>query len=417
MTSTWLVIAFAGFLALPHTNGPGWLRWLGRAFAGGIALGLSALAIAAYRLGEDRDWTGDGPAMLVVMMIIPVAALCALAAGSAALYPGRRRPGWAASPWIAVGMIAVGSIGSGLGAYEYQEDLRHAHDAPVVALAFVDEGRRLVSCDTRGTLAFWDVASRTRSDLRTLPQLAGAREVQIAPDGRVAIGLGAYGARFASLDPDLPLEVTLPDVVQAAFSGDDEVALATATEVRLAPRTAPEAPRVTRTFVAPVSALAVQGRPFVALENRALIALGDHGEPDASLANLPFVARRLLVSPGAKWLIALDADEKPAILPARGGAVRQPDAWMRMHAVAFVSDEQLVFTTSPEDPSALSLSLERLETQPFFNHGLAITALAALPGVPDAAIALEGDLHLVPAPVAGLHAYASASRRLVNPHW
>ena len=72
---------------------------------------------------------------------------------------------------------------------------------------------------------------------------------------------------------------------------------------------------------------------------------------------------------------------------ARRGVGRRK-AGLEAHALAFVSDQRIVFTTAPGDPSALALSLDRLETEPFFDHGRAITALAIAPGVTDDAIAL-----------------------------
>jgi hypothetical protein len=85
-----------------------------------------------------------------------------------------------------------------------------------------------------------------------------------------------------------------------------------------------------------------------------------------------------------------------------------------MHALAFANEDPLVFTTSEHDPSALAFSLERFETEPFFNDGRTIAALAAGPGASEAVIALGGDLHLVRAPVPALHAYADSSGRLVR---
>jgi hypothetical protein len=311
------------------------------------------------------------------MMILPVGALCALAAGFAALWPGLPRSGRVdASPWLAVGMIAVGLAGAAQSTARYQRELRHAHDAPVVALQFVDDDAALLSCDRAGTLARWKLPERELVDVRSVEALAGARQVMIARHGRFAVALVDAGARIVSLQADGPAPVTLPGVTQVALLADGEVALADGREVRIVSLAAPGVPRATHAFAAAVL--------------------------------------RLVASPGGRWLVALDAQGRPAVIATPDGTVRVVDAWMHMHALAFVSEEQLVFTASELDPSALALSLERLETEPWFNHGQSITALGAAPGLPDAAIALAGDLHLVRAPMSGRHAYADASVRLVR---
>jgi hypothetical protein len=240
--------------------------------------------------------------------------------------------------------------------------------------------------------------------------------VLIAPDGRFAVALLNEGARIVSLDADASMHGTLPGVTQVALIGNEEIAFADASEVRIASLATPGDVRATRAFPVGVSSVAadVHGQLFAGLADGSIAALGEHGEPDRILARLPNAARRLVASPGGRWLVALDAEAHPTFIATRSGELRRADAWLRMHAFAFVNEEQLVFTTSEEDPSALALSLERLETEPFFNHGRTITALAAAPGAADAAIALGGDLHLVGAPVPGLHAYASSSVRLVQ---
>jgi hypothetical protein len=417
MALTFVGTAFIGVLLLPHTNGPPWLRLLGRALAGLLALAFSVTTVSLYQLCEERHWTGDGPGLLVVMMILPVGALCALAAGFAALWPGLPRSGRVdASPWLAVGMIAVGLAGAAQSTARYQRELRHAHDAPVVALQFVDDDAALLSCDRAGTLAHWKLPERELVDVRSVEALAGARQVMIARHGRFAVALVDAGARIVSLQADGPAPVTLPGVTQVALLADGEVALADGREVRIVSLPAPGVSRATHAFAAAVTALAAdaQGRLFVALDDGAVIALGERGEPDRELTRRAGAVLRLVASPGGRWLVALDAQGRPAVIATPDGTVRVVDAWMHMHALAFVSEEQLVFTASELDPSALALSLERLETEPWFNHGQSITALGAAPGLPDAAIALGGDLHLVPAPASGRHAYADASVRLVR---
>ncbi len=415
MAVTCLAIALAGVLALPHTNGPLWLRALGRVLAGLLALGFTAAAVLLYRVGHAAHWTGDGPGMLVVMLLIPVAAFCALAAWFAALWPSRSgRTG--SSPWIAIGMILVGGLGFAKGARDYQLEQRHAHDAPVLALQFVDGGALLVACDGGGTLTRWRVTDRELLDRSTLAELAGARQVLIARDGRFVVALVEGAARIVPLGADGPAVRTLPGVTDAALLSGDDLALAVGNDVRIIDLSAPERPREVRSFPARVTALAAdaKGGVYAAREDRALVALGLHGEPDRAFAALPGAARRLAASPGGAWLVALDAEGRPTIVDARSGGLRQPDAWIRMHALAFPSERQLVFTTAEGDPSALALSLEDLRTEPWFNHGQAVTAIAATAGVPDAAVALGGDLLLVPAPVPGANAYASTSLRLVS---
>jgi hypothetical protein len=168
MAPTFVVIAFAGVLMLPHVKGPVWLRWLGRVLAGALAFALSWATLSLYQLGAERNWTGDGPGMLVVMLLIPVAALCALAAWLGTLWPSGFRSGrLSVPPWIAIGMIVVGLAGSTKSADDYRRELRHAHEAPVVALQLTEAGTRLVSIDGAGTVMRWKVPERALMDVRT----------------------------------------------------------------------------------------------------------------------------------------------------------------------------------------------------------------------------------------------------------
>ena len=103
-TATFVALLFAGIVMLGRARGPRWLRFLGRGLTAALALGFSWLAIGLIRFGADRGWTGDGPGMLVVMLAIPVAALCALA-----MWVGLFLPSTATSrvpAWLAIGAIA-----------------------------------------------------------------------------------------------------------------------------------------------------------------------------------------------------------------------------------------------------------------------------------------------------------------------
>lgn len=104
MGSIILVLVFVAFLwALAAQSAI--IRYLARSLAALVALAAAAASVGLFMLGMKAHWTSDGPAMLFVMLGIPLFGLVALFFGTFALSPR-------ATPDIATPDIAPGSLTS-----------------------------------------------------------------------------------------------------------------------------------------------------------------------------------------------------------------------------------------------------------------------------------------------------------------
>jgi hypothetical protein len=401
---------FAGIAMLGRARGPRWLRVLGRGLSAAVAIGFTALAIALYRLGADRGWTGDGPGMLVVMLAIPVAALCALAAWAGLLVPSSAES--RVSPWLAIGAMAVGLAGCFYTAFEVKRDAQPSHAAPVAAIAFVDGGAALVSIDTAGTVRRWRAKTHEVLGEWSAPELAGARAIVVSADGATAIAL--FGDRAVARPLDAPRATrTLPGVADAALLPGDRAALALDRSVLVVAAADPARIDVERKLPLAVRAVAAdrQGRIYGALADGALVAIESADAP-RTIAQLPAAPARLLASPGGTWLAAVDADGKGRIVATATGDVREIPGF-GVHAAAFLSDGALGFNSGPQDGAAQKLSLDAMRTEPWIGQGVGIAALAVAEDAGLAAFAAGRDVHLLAAPGRG-NAYTSNWHRLAR---
>jgi hypothetical protein len=408
LTATFVALLFGGIVMLGRARGPAWLRFLGRGLSAALALGFAWLTIALIRFGEGRGWTGDGPALLVVMLAIPVAALCALAMGVGAFLPATVTA--RAPAWLAIGSIAVGLAGTGWSALEMRRAARPSHGAPVVALAFVDGGSRLVSYDANGGVKRWRIRTQALEREWQAPELAGARAILSTLEGFRALALFEGRAVVHTFEKGTRT-VTLPGVGAAALLPGDRAVLAAGRTLRVAPLAAPQQPDLERELPAEARALAAdrQGRIWAALADGALVAL-DGGNALQEIARLPGPAERLLVSPGGSWLAAIEAGGKGRVIAAATGAVHDVPGF-GVHAAAFASERLFLFNSGPLDGAALAFSLERLVTEPWIGQGVGIAALAVDPDAGVAAFAAGNDANVLVAPGKG-NAYTSKWDRL-----
>ena len=410
MTALYVALFFSGIAMLGRARGPRWLRVLGRGLSALLAIGFTALAIALFQLGHDRGWTGDGPGMLVVMLAIPIAALCALAGWVGLFLPATAES--RVSPWLALGAIGVGLAGGAWTVLDMQRAAQPSHDAPVVAIAFVDGGAALVSFDSAGAVKRWRVATREVEAEWSAPELAGARAIVASRSGVAAIALFADHAVARLFDAPRATR-TLPGVADAALLPGDRAALAVGRTILVVSTSDPARSEGELPVPGVVRALAAdrQGRIYAALADGALVVV-ESARVQRTIAQLPAAPARLLVSPGGTWLAAIDGDGKARIVTPATGAVREVSGF-GMHAVAFLSERALGFNSGPLDGAALALSLEDLRTEPWIGQGGGIAALAVEPDAGLAAFAVGRDVNLLAAPGGG-NAYTSTWERLTD---
>jgi hypothetical protein len=408
VTATFVALLLAGVVMLGRARGPRWLRFLGRGLTAALALGFSGVALALLRFGAERGWTGDGPAMLVVMLAIPIAALCALAMWVALFLPetaASRVPAW-----LAIGSIAIGLAGTSGFVIEARRDAQPSHGAPVVALAFVEGGSRLVSYDSTGAVKRWRLRTHALERSWQAPELAGARQILTTAEGFRAVALFGDRAVVHTFEKGAA-EVTLPGVAAVAILPHDRAAFASGRTLRIAPLGAPRGADLERELPAEARALAAdrQGRLWAALADGAVVSL-DAGSALREVARLPAPAERLLVSPGGAWLAAIEAGGKGRVVSAATGAVHELPGF-GVHAAAFASERFLLFNSGPLDGAALAFSLERMATEPWIGQGIGIAALTVDPDSGVAAFATGHDANVLVAPGKG-NAYTSKWDRL-----
>ncbi len=86
MSSIILVVVFVAFVWALAAQSP-IIRYLARGLAALVALAAFAASVGLVILGMKAHWTSDGPAMLFVMLGIPLFGLVALFFGMLALSP------------------------------------------------------------------------------------------------------------------------------------------------------------------------------------------------------------------------------------------------------------------------------------------------------------------------------------------
>jgi hypothetical protein len=393
---------------LGRARGPRWLRVLGRGLTAVVAIAFSYLAIGLYLLGAERGWTGDGPAMLVVMIAIPIAALCALAAWVGLAMPSTATSRVPAS--LALGAIAIGGGGAAYSAFAMQQAALPSHSAPVVAVAFVDGGGALVSADTMGVVKRWRVARSWVEAEWTVRELAGAQAILVTPEGYRAVALFPDRAVLATFGEKGKVK-TLPPLAGAALLAGDRAALAADRTVRVVALADPALADNEWELPAPAGAVAAdrQGRVYAALADGTLAAL-ESGRAVRPLARVPIAPVRLLVSPGGTWLAAIAADGTGWVAATATGATHALPGF-GVHAATFVGETGFGYNSGPLDGAAHLFSLERLATEPWIGQGRGIAALACDREAGLAAFVSGPDVHVLAAPGPG-NAYTSVWERL-----
>lgn len=412
---SFIALGLAGALLLGFVRQPA-LRSLGRLLTIGAAAGATALAIGLYRLGASQGWTGDGPGIFVVMLLIPTAGVLALAGWSVVFAQGRLARDGGIGPGLPLLLLAVAVAGGTQVAFRHAAVSRPSHDAPVIALGFASDGSRLLSLDEAGVLKAWDPASGRLQSQRADPALARSSALLVTPDGDCAVALGSHGAVIVRLDGAASAVTTLPGVGSAALLPGERLAWARGDELHVDALREPRAPGAATAVGAPITALASdrEGTLALAIADGRLLALAPDGEARRELGSLPAPAVRLALSPGGAWLLAVDADGRAVVADLRRGWLRPLAHPRGLHHAVFVTEDALVFTAAAADPVALSLSLATREPAPrsWLNHGQVVTAMGAAPGAPRAAVALGREIFLARAP-GGEHGYVSDAERLV----
>jgi hypothetical protein len=163
-------------------------------------------AIELYRLGQQMGWDSPGsPAILVVMAALGAAVLVGLAGWIAVARqvrpyfgPAQRRHKAtdAASSGANVALAIVCVVGVLLLAYRHYRNHQPSHDETVQIMEFAQDGEALYSLDRAGVLKRWYAQRALEADRWELPEVGAVSALLVSDDGSCVAALTGDRVRF-----------------------------------------------------------------------------------------------------------------------------------------------------------------------------------------------------------------------------
>jgi hypothetical protein len=395
MTAADVYVALAlGLLAL--------LLWYARRLVGAAlrllpavaAVGGSWLAFEIYRLGEQMSWDSPGsPAILIVWAALGTAVVFGVGGWIAVVLqvrsllspaPARSRPSSSTPNRVAVAIAIVCVVG-GLGAaYRYYREHQPSHDAAVQLMTFARDGA-LYSLDRSGVLKKWYAERALEADRWTLPDQGSATALVASGDGRFVAVLVGDRLGVWRLDPArAPERVALSDGALAAVAVDESrFALLARNELSVRAWHDAAVPLATATLPGAALGAASYGAHGVVV-----------GLADATLAfyepTLTSVERRDIASPAplravpralhadrsGRFIAVSDGGTSFAVLDLQTGGQNVISLLSPASEFAISGQNQLLIAQLVD---VRSYDLAGGSSEPLFNHGGTIGALAASP--------------------------------------
>jgi hypothetical protein len=367
-------------------------------------------AVELYRAGSRLGWDTPGsPGILVIFAALGAAALVAvcgwIAVGlqvRAFMRPARVRSRASSSTRneVAVAIAIVLVVGALLSGYRYYRSHQPSHDEAVRLMAFARDGESLYSLDRSGVLKKWYAQRALEADRWVLPEQGFSSALVVSGDGQ----------RLATLDGDrlsvwqissarAAERIALLEHALAAVTIDDErFALLTRTELSI------------RRWDAATAALASVALPTAALTataygNREVVV----GFADSTLAfydasaagvaprevalpgSLRAVPRAIRVDRTGRFFAVSDGGTALAVLDLQIGRQDSIPLLSPLGEFAISEQNQLLIA---ELVAVRRYDLETGTSEPLFNHGGPIGALAASPIADSVAIADRQNIWL-----------------------
>jgi len=379
------------------------LMWFGRRIVGVLLRFLpvvmaplcTALAYLLYRLGESMSWDSPGsPAIIVVVILLACAIFLALAGWIAliAQIRGLRKPR-TESPQekrqandLRVGTAIVIVVLLLFSAYRSYRAHRPSHDADVQQLVYSADGQRLYSLDRAGVLKQWDMRYGFQSGKWELPSEGEVRRMLVDRDNRILLLLSGTQLRAWGLaDAGKPKALaSTSDVLAIEAVAADAFVLLRKDAIELHSFhdiVTPQA-RMGLASAALSAAVAGEGRVIVGTEDRELESYQVGGGSSAiqaaqsglkALPPLDLMPRVMRADRSGRYIVVSDPGAAMVVVDLQA---------MKLAAIsaAYVSQQfeisgvgQLLL---PEVSSLSGYDLESGRTEPLFNHGGTIGALA-----------------------------------------
>jgi len=385
-----------------------YIGWLLKFVPVGVAMVGTLITYGAWHFGEQIGWDTPGsPGILIVYFALGGGMACGIAGWIALWIQGARwyrrgmRP---SSPLpaddqrvrVAIAIALV--VGSLFSAYRYYRSHQSSHQADVVRLAYSPNGAFLYSLDAGGTLKKWNVRYQYEARRWQLPGADGVSALLPSGDGKTLVALrGNVAKSWALTDSQDALEsAALPDVVAAApvdgtrfvAVGTHDVSLRVYADVSREERTSP----LTR---AALSASPCGERKVVVGTDDSKLhfyavtsALDELVTPP--MPPLDLMPRQIRADRTCTHVVIADGDKKMVVIDlqnARRDAVAQ--YWLPAKFEVSNAGELLLGQVG-----ITGYEIDTRATEPLFNHGGEIAALAISPRADDFAIANRREIWL-----------------------
>jgi len=390
--------------------------WIARRYVGWllhfVPLLLAALgtftAYVAWRLGVQLNWDTPGsPGILVVFLALGGGVVVGLAGWIALALQLRRwlRPGARPSATrhresnaIRVAIAIVVVVGSLFSAYRYYRSHQSSHGADVVRLTYSPDGAQLYSLDESGVLKRWNTRHHFEARRWRLPSAGSVSGMLVSGDGATLVVLRGRTLESWGLaeSPEPVAGPALSDVAAVAPIDGAELVAVRAREVSV--RAYADIGRSRAALPLDANALGAAAcgeRKFVVgsddskLHFYALTSgLDELVAP--TLPPLQTEPRQIRADRSGTFLVVSDGEKKMIVLDLqnkRVDAVAQ--YWLPATFEVSGAGELLL-----AQGAITGYELATRTTEPIFDHGGTITALAISPRADDFAIANRHEIWL-----------------------
>jgi hypothetical protein len=385
-----------------------YIGWLLKLVPGAIAALGTLVAYGAWQLGESVGWDTPGsPGILIVYFALGGGMACAVAGWIAlSIQIGRwyRRGMRPSSPLpaddqrVRIAIVIAVVVGSLFSAYRYYRSHQSSHQADVARLEYSPNGAFLYSLDTSGTLKKWNVRYRYEARRWRLPGADGVSALLPSGDGKTLVALHGNEIRTWTLgdSQEAPKGSTLPDVVAATpVDGSLFVAVATHDVSLRAYADVSRTDRPSSFKAAALSASPCGDRKVVVGTDDSKLhfyavtsALDELVTPP--LPALDVTPRQIRADRTCTHIVVADGDKKMIVIDlqnARRDAVAQ--YWLPAKFEISNAGELLLGQVG-----ITGYEIATRATEPIFDHGGAISALAISPRGDDFAIANRREIWL-----------------------
>lgn len=400
------VVAALAALALAMWIARRYVSWVLKLVPLVLALLGTLTAYGAWRLGEQLHWDTPGsPGLLAVYFALGGGVVFAVSGWVAVALrmrrwrmPDRRKNPRRSDNPIRVAIAIVLVVGALFSAYRYYRSHRSSHEANVVRLAYSPDGAFLYSLDESGVLKKWNARHYFEVSHWQLPEAADVAAMLASGDGATLVTLAGGKLRSwrLSAEPDAVAGASLADVVAVApVDGTDLVAVS-AHEVSLRAYAELATPKGTSPLKATALSASLCGerKIVVGTDDSKLhfyaVTSGFDEIVAPPLPALQATPRQVRADRTGTFVAVSDGDKKMAVLDLqnkREDAVAQ--YWLPAKFEISGAGELLLGQVG-----ITGYELATRSTEPIFDHGGAITALAVSPHADDFAIANRHEIWL-----------------------